>query len=57
MDDNIGKAIGGIAVAAISAVTFVAYRHPKAYVKLQLSLILAMLVVACGVMIWDLRNL
>jgi hypothetical protein len=35
MDDTIGKAIGGIALAGLSAVTFVAYKHPKAYLKLS----------------------
>src|ERR1700693_3001845 len=56
IDDNLGKAIAGLVVAAIGALTFVAYRHPRAYMILGtiLSVIAALGLV--GIVCWDVSN-
>jgi hypothetical protein len=38
MDNAVATIIGAIAVAALSGLTFVAYKHPQAYKKLALFL-------------------
>ncbi len=56
MDDAVGRLVGGIALAALSAVTFVAYKHPKAYVKLYLILITIVGVGMVGISVWGISN-
>jgi hypothetical protein len=57
MDSNVGTLFGGFAVAAVSAVTFVAYKHPRAYAKLYLWLCGANFAGVMGMVIWNFSNL
>ena len=57
VDDNIAKVVGGVAVAGLSAVTFVAYKHPLAFKKLANVLWLSIFSVMIAIGIWDLSNL
>lgn len=56
MDDNVGKALTGLFVAAIGALTFVAYKHPLAYSKLGLWLALANALLAASFAVWNTSN-
>jgi hypothetical protein len=56
VDDNIAKIIAGLVVAAIGAQTFVAYKHPRAYVLLGSVLSLIGTVCIIGIASWNLSN-
>jgi hypothetical protein len=53
MDDAVSKAIIGLIVAAVGAVTFVAYRHPRAYPKLHAALSIILVSIVIGITIWN----
>jgi hypothetical protein len=42
-----------LAVAALSGISFLAYKHPKAYAKFYLPLMILFLAIAYGDIIWD----
>jgi hypothetical protein len=49
--------VAGIGVAAISGITFLAYKHPDAYKKVFIGLFVIFASVMVGLVIWDLSNL
>ena len=48
--------LSGIFLAFISAITFVAYKHPKSYPVLQLFLLIGVIALLSGAFIWDLAS-
>lgn len=56
MDDVLKTVVSGLAVAAVGAVTFVAYRHPSAYLKLNVGISTIVSAMVLGAMIWNLSN-
>ncbi len=52
-----GKLVAGVALAAISAVTIVAYKHPKAYIKLWVALTISLSAGIVGIGVWDISNI
>jgi hypothetical protein len=47
------KVIPALFVAAISSLTFIAYKHPNAYRKLQLPLVVSGFIIILAVSSWD----
>jgi hypothetical protein len=48
--------LGGIALAAVGAVTYVAYRHPVAYVRLSVALYIVVTIAIAGGAVWNMSN-
>jgi hypothetical protein len=57
VDSAIVTAVGSLALAALSAVTFVAYKHPNAYVVLYGKLSLIVGILFFGAFAWDMSNI
>jgi hypothetical protein len=53
MDDNVGKGLASLAVATVGALTFVAYKHPRAYQKLLQVLVVVGLGISLSCLTWD----
>jgi hypothetical protein len=51
MDDTVGKIVAGLAVGAFSGLTFVAYKHPRAYSQLGIVLLILLMFCSVGVLI------
>jgi TRAP-type C4-dicarboxylate transport system permease small subunit len=56
VDDTVIKIGGGLVVAALSGVTFVAYKHPRAYAKVFLILIAVCTTIFLGEIVWGMSN-
>jgi hypothetical protein len=53
MDDTVEKVITGLIVAAISGLTFIAYKHPRAYGRLHLTLSTITLYITLSMVAWN----
>jgi hypothetical protein len=49
----VSELLVGIALAALSGITFLAYKHPKAYGQLFVALILTLVGIEIGTLAWD----
>lgn len=47
------KLIPGILIAALSAITFLAYKHPRAYSRLYLVVVVGGSLILMGLALWD----
>jgi hypothetical protein len=52
VEDNVATIVGGIIVAALSGVTFIAYKHPRAYTRLMVSLYCVIILLFAGGFGW-----
>ena len=54
MDNTVWALVVPVVLAALGAVTTVAYKHPKAYERLGPALIISLFAVILGIVVWDL---